>query len=235
MSKKKGGRLFFGIKQQQRKTCDGHFGARCQKVMSRTIMSRVGLDSPPALSATTTPGPDPPTIYSHLNLSGGHQQIVNSQEMWQTKYFKTRYREIAIFNSKFNWYLERLVVSVNNSVLLPTKKRASRHNDDYDDLTLVTIWQSGIDEGFINMIVLTRQIINQWLNYRIINASAATLMILQKKYLVQWMIALIGTQPNRRRNLSPLVTNIIAIQCPLDFHCLKKAPYQGHHHPCRLP
>ena len=67
------------------------------------------------------------------------------------------------------------------------------------------------------------------------NASAATLTILQRNGLVQWMIALIGTRPNRRRNLSPLVTNIIAIQCPLDFHCLKKAPYQGHHHPCRLP
>ena len=94
----------------------------------------------------------------------------------------------------------------------------AKNNDDYDDLTLVTICQSGIDEGFINMIVLTRQIINQWLNYKIMNASAATQMILQKKYLVQWMIALIGTRPNRRRNLSPLVTNIIAIQCPLDPH-----------------
>ena len=114
---------FFGIKQQQRKTCDGHFGARCQKVMSRTIRSRVGLDSPPALSATTTPGPDPPTIYSHPNLSGGHQQIVNSHEMWQTKYFKTRYREIAIFNSKFNWYLQRLVFSVNLFFLAKKKSK----------------------------------------------------------------------------------------------------------------
>ena len=62
------------------------------------------------------------------------------------------------------------------------KKRAT-HNEDYDDLTLVTIWQSGIDEGFIDMIVLTmaRQIINQWLNDKIMNESSATLLILQKE------------------------------------------------------
>ena len=66
------------------------------------------------------------------------------------------------------------------------------------------------------------------------NASAATLMILQRNDLVQWMIALIGTRPNRRRNLSPLVTNIIAIQCPLDPHCLKKTPYQDHQSPSSL-
>ena len=45
------------------------------------------------------------------------------------------------------------------------------------------IWQSDIDEGLINMIVLIRQIINQWLNDQIMDASAATLMILQRNDL----------------------------------------------------
>ena len=60
-----------------------------------------------------TIGNDPPTIYSHLNLSGGHQQIVNGQEMWQTKYFKIKHVESANFNSKSKWDLERRVFSVN--------------------------------------------------------------------------------------------------------------------------
>ena len=50
-------------------------------------------------------------------------------------------------------------------------------------MAFLFIWQSDIDEGLINMIVLIRQIINQWLNDQIMDASAATLMILQRNDL----------------------------------------------------